>query len=221
MSSLIDMLPSFAYIVGGLWVTLQYTFVSVALGLVLGALLSLCKVSRNRYLNKFAAFYTSIFRGTPMLLQLAIAYYAVPGLIGYQIPAFVAGVMAFSLNSAAYVSEVIRAGIQAVDKGQVEAAKALGVPYRAMMKDIIFPQAFRNILPALVNELVDMLKESAIISTIGQADLMRRAQVVAAEHYSYFMPLMVAGLCYYFSVLILSKFAGLVERKMKLAWSRF
>jgi len=152
-----------------------------------------------------------------MLLQLAIAYYAVPGLIGYQIPAFVAGVMAFSLNSAAYVSEVIRAGIQAVDKGQVEAAKALGVPYRAMMKDIIFPQAFRNILPALVNELVDMLKESAIISTIGQADLMRRAQVVAAEHYSYFMPLMVAGLCYYFSVLILSKFAGLVERKMKLA----
>ena len=109
----------------------------------LGTLLALCKIARIRALNIAADLYTSIFRGTPLVLQLMIIYFGVPQIIGYEIPAFLAAVLAFSLNSGAYMSEVIRAGIQAVDKGQTEAAMALGIPYGKMMRNIIFPQALK------------------------------------------------------------------------------
>jgi polar amino acid transport system permease protein len=111
----------------------------------------------------------------------------VPTIIGIKLSVFVAGVLAFSLNSGAYIAEHIRAGIEAIDKGQIEAGKALGVPQYYIMKDIILPQAIRKMLPSLINELVNMLKESAIISFLGEADLMRRAQVVAAEKFDYFV----------------------------------
>lgn len=206
---------SIIYIAGGIIVTLQYTLISVALGFLLGALLSLCKISHIKALNIFSTAYTSVFRGTPLLIQLSLIYFAVPTLTGYQMSVFVAGIIAFSLNSAAYVSEIIRAGIESIDKGQFEAAKALGVPYPYMMKDIILPQALRNILPALVNEVVNLLKESAIISVIGGADLMRRAQTVAAEQYSYFGPLLIASVFYYILVMLFSYFANILENKLK------
>ncbi len=202
------------YIVKGTGVTLQYTFFAVSIGLLIGILLSLAKMSGNRMITWPTKVYISIFRGTPLLLQLAFVYFAIPAMTGYDISIFVAGVSAFALNSAAYISEIIRAGIQSVDKGQFEAAKALGIPYRQTMKDIILPQSFKNILPALVNELVNMLKESAIISTIGAADLMKRAQVISAEQYSYFAPLLVAAACYYITVVILTSIAHQLERKL-------
>lgn len=211
-----DQLESILYIVpGGIGVTLAYTLISVTLGMIIGSLLAICKVSHISTLNKLASVYTSIFRGTPLLIQLSLIYFAIPGLTGYQMSVFMAGIIAFSLNSGAYVSEIIRAGIESIDKGQFEAAKALGVPYGAMMKDIILPQAVRNILPALVNEVINLLKESAIISTIGGADLMRRAQVVAAEQYSYFGPLLIASGCYYMLVITLTYLAKLLERRLK------
>lgn len=206
---------SILYIAGGIIVTLQYTLISVALGFILGGLLSLCKISHIKALNLFASAYISVFRGTPLLIQLSLIYFAIPTLTGYQMSVFVAGIAAFSLNSAAYVSEIIRAGIQSIDKGQFEAAKALGIPYTSMMKDIILPQALKNILPALVNEVINLLKESAIISVIGGADLMRRAQTVAAEQYSYFGPLLTASLFYYLLVMGFSYFAKILENKMK------
>lgn len=205
------------YIVKGLGVTLQFTLVSVTFGLLIGILLSLARMTHRPVFVWPAKIYISIFRGTPLLLQLGFAYFALPALIGINISIFMAGILAFSLNSAAYVSEIIRAGIQSVDKGQFEAAKALGVPYRLMMKDIILPQSFRNILPALVNELVNMLKESAIISTIGAADLMKRAQVISAEQYTYFAPLLVAAGCYYITVVLLSFTAERLEKKLSVA----
>lgn len=206
---------SILYIAGGIIVTLQYTLISVTFGFLLGALLALCNISHIRALNIFASAYVSIFRGTPLLIQLSLIYFAVPTLTGYQMSVFVAGIIAFSLNSAAYVSEIIRAGIGSIDKGQFEAAKALGVPYPYMMKDIILPQALKNILPALVNEAVNLLKESAIISVIGGADLMRRAQTVAAEQYSYFGPLLIASAFYYILVMLFSYFAKILENKLK------
>jgi len=205
------------YIVKGTGVTLQYTFFAVSIGLFIGILLSLAKMSGKRVVIWPTKVYISIFRGTPLLLQLAFVYFAIPAMTGYDISIFVAGVTAFALNSAAYISEIIRAGIQSVDKGQFEAAKSLGIPYRQMMKDIILPQSFKNILPALVNELVNMLKESAIISTIGAADLMKRAQVISAEQYSYFAPLLVAAACYYVTVVILTSIAHQLERKLNVA----
>lgn len=217
---MLDINPDSAlYIIWGAGVTLQYAGLSVVLGFALGAILSLFKLSHLAPLRIGARVYTSIFRGTPLLLQLSFVYFALPVLTGYEITVFQAGVAAFSLNSGAYVSEIIRAGIQAIDKGQFEASKALGVPYLLMMRDIILPQSIKNILPALVNEMVNLLKESAIISVIGGADLMRRAQLVAAEEYTYFGPLIIAGLCYYVLVLALSGTAKYLEIKLQVKGS--
>lgn len=205
---------SIYFIMQGMLVTLKYSIVSVLLGLIIGTLLAICKISKSYALRLFANFYTSVFRGTPLLIQLSIIYFGLPSLIGIKLGLFAAGTIAFSLNSGAYVSEIIRAGINAVDKGQIEAAKALGIPERLMIKDIILPQAIRNILPSLVNELINLIKESAIISMIGEMDLMRRAQLVSLEHYTYFAPMLIAGLCYYVMVIIISNLAKILEKKL-------
>ncbi|AIK36448.1 amino acid ABC transporter permease [Bacillus pseudomycoides] len=207
--------PSIPYILKGLEVTLKIVAVSALVGFILGTLLALCKIARVRVLNIAADLYTSIFRGTPLVLQLMIIYFGVPQMIGYDIPAFLAAVLAFSLNSGAYMSEVIRAGIQAVDKGQTEAAMALGVPYRKMMKNIILPQALKNILPALVNEFATLTKESAVVTVIGATDLMRRAYIVGGETFKYLEPLLFVGLVYYILVIILTLVGKAIEGRMK------
>ncbi len=205
--------PKMLFIAEGTLVTLQYSILSVIFGLMIGVILALCKTSKYNSFRIFADIYTSIFRGTPLLIQLMIVYYGLP-IIGIKLTVFVAGVLAFSLNSGAYVSEVIRAGINAVDKGQFEAAKALGIPKYLAMKDIILPQAIRKILPSLINELINLLKESAIISILGEMDLMRRAQVVAAESYSFFTPMITAALCYYILVISFTALAKILEKRL-------
>ena len=213
---LVAFLPHLLFILKGVTVTLKYSVISVFLGLAIGTILAFLKVIDLKILRFAAHAYTSIFRGTPLLIQLTIIYFGLPGLIGLKLSVFTAGVIAFSLNSGAYVSEIIRAGIESVDRGQVEAAKALGVSPVLRMKDIILPQAFRSILPALVNELINLVKESCLISVIGEMDLMRRAQVVSAETYTFFTPMLTAAATYYVMVLIISSFALLLEKKLAL-----
>jgi His/Glu/Gln/Arg/opine family amino acid ABC transporter permease subunit len=208
-----SILPSIPFILGGVAVTLQFTFTSLACALPLGILLALAKVSSKKPLRLLASAYTSIFRGTPLLVQLGLIYYGLPPLTGYVFSPFEAGVLAFTLNSAAYTSEIMRAGIQSIDQGQWEAAKVLGLSYSQTFRTIIFPQAIRNISPALVNEMVDLLKESAIVSVIGEADLLRRTQIVAAEKYLYFEPYIIAAIGYYVMVLIISSFAKFLEKR--------
>lgn len=203
------------YILKGVGVTLLFTLVSAALGLILGSILSLFKISGIKPLKWFATAYTSVFRGTPLLVQLTLIYYATPQLTGYDIPALLAAGLAFGLNSAAYLSETIRAGIMAVDKGQTEAAMALGVPYKKMMSRIILPQALRNILPALVNECVALVKESSLVSVIGVADLMRRADIVRANTFTSFEVLLFVAAIYYVLVLALTSLAHLLERRLR------
>lgn len=210
-----QIIPSVPYILKGLEVTLKIVSASAVLGFVLGTLLALCKIARVKVLNVLADFYTSIFRGTPLVLQLIMIYYGVPQLIGYEIQPFAAAVLAFSLNSGAYMSEVIRAGIQAIDKGQTEAAMALGIPYHKMMRQIILPQAMKNILPALINEFATLTKESAVVTVIGATDLMRRAYIVGGETLSYLEPLLFVGMIYYILVMILTFTGKAVERRMK------
>jgi arginine/lysine/histidine transport system permease protein len=209
--------PSIPYILGGLVVTLRFTLLSALFGFVWGTILALFKISSFKPLQWFGVAYTSVFRGTPLILQLALIYYATPQVTGYRISAIEAGVITFSLNSAAYISETIRAGIQAVDKGQREASISLGVPYRLMMVDVILPQAFKNILPALVNESIALLKESALVSTIGAADLLRRANIVGAEKFIYFEPLMFVAVIYYVLVIGLTIASQSLERRMRLS----
>lgn len=207
--------PRIPFILQGILVTLQFTAISLFLGFIWGTILSLFKISSNKFLYWFGTVYTSIFRGTPLLLQIALVYYATPQLTGYNIPALLAGVITFTLNSGAYVSETIRAGILAIDKGQREAALSLGVPYRPMMTDIILPQAFKNILPALVNETIALLKDSSLVSVIGVTDLLRRAQIVGAEQYIYFEPLLFAGAIYYLMVMVLTWSGYVLERRLQ------
>ncbi|SEN67234.1 polar amino acid transport system permease protein [Amphibacillus marinus] len=210
-----QIVPYIPFILEGIWVTLQFVLVSILLGFLLGTVLALFKISNIKLLKWPADFYTSIFRGTPLILQLAIIYLATPQLTGYDISPFLSAVLAFGLNSSAYVSEIIRAGISAVDRGQTEAAIALGIPYRPMMKDIILPQAMKNILPALMNEFITLTKESALVSTIGYVDLMRRAQITSSRLYSYFEPLMFVAIIYWLMVMVLTLLGGWVERRMK------
>ena len=210
-----QIVPYIPFMLEGIWVTLKFVFFAIILGSILGTLLALFKIGSIKPLRWFADAYTSVFRGTPLILQLMIIYYSIPQLTGYDISPFLSAILAFGLNSSAYISEIIRAGIQAVDKGQMEAAQALGVPYRAMMKDIILPQALKNILPALMNEFITLTKESAIVSTIGYLDLMRRAQVVGADLFRNFEPLLFVGLIYWCLVMGLTMIGRVFERRLK------
>lgn len=214
LEEIVKLTPKMLYIAEGSIVTLQYSLIGVFFGLIIGTTLAISKVSKYKAPRLLANFYTSIFRGTPLLIQLMIVYYGLPGLLGIKLSVFAAGAIAFSLNSGAYVSEVIRAGINAIDQGQFEAAKALGLSRYLTMKDIILPQAIRKILPSLINELINLIKESAIISMLGEADLMRRAQVVAAETFNFFTPMITAAICYYVLVLFFSILAAHLEKRL-------
>jgi polar amino acid transport system substrate-binding protein len=185
--------PDIPFILKGIPITLLFTLLSVFLGLIWGTVLSLLKIIGIKPLTWVANAYTSVFRGTPLLLQLALVYYATPQLTGYDISALEAGVLTFTLNSGAYMSETIRGGIQAVDKGQ----------------------ALKNILPALVNETIGLLKDSALVSTIGVVEILRSAQIVGANKYIYFEPLLFAGLIYYILVMGLTFGASALERRLR------
>ncbi|MBA3921579.1 MAG: amino acid ABC transporter permease [Nostocaceae cyanobacterium] len=208
-------IPDIPFILQGIPVSLLFTLLSLFFGLIWGTLLTVCKITGIKPLIMFANAYTSVFRGTPMLLQLALVYYATPQLTGYDISALQAGVLTFTLNSGAYLSETIRGGIQAVDKGQTEAALSMGVPYYLMMSDIIMPQALKNILPALVNEAIGLLKDSALVSTLGMVEILRSAQIVGANKYIYFEPLLFAGLIYYVLVMALTRSATTLEMRLR------
>ncbi|MCI6152758.1 MAG: ABC transporter substrate-binding protein/permease [Fusobacterium perfoetens] len=201
--------------VNGLVISLKFTLLSAVAGIVLGTILALVKVSKIKPLQIFANVYTSVFRGTPLLVQLFLVYFATPQLIGYKIPTLNAAVITFGLNSAAYVSEILRGGIQSIDRGQYEAAMALGVPYYKMMKDIVIPQAVKVVLPGLVNEMIALLKESSLVSTIGVVDMMRASQTVMNVTYLAFEPFIIVALMYYVLVMILTSFANVLEGRLR------
>lgn len=205
----------YGFFVEGTYVTLYLSFFGVALGVVLGVLLALLKLSKNILLKSFASAYIEIVRGTPLLVQLYIIYYGFPRLVGMDFEDITLGIIAISLNSAAYVGEIIRAGIQSIDKGQMEAARSLGMSQRMAMINIIIPQAFKNILPALGNEFIVLIKESAIVSVVGIHDLMYNADTVRGNTYLPFEPLIVAAVIYFVITFILSKLLGLLERRLR------
>jgi len=207
-------LPSLPFILEGVWVTLQIVFFAILIGLGLGVILALLKISRIKPLEALATIYISIFRGTPVVLQLVLIFFGLPQLFGIDTGETLAAILALGLNSAAYISEIIRAGILAVDKGQTEASMALGVPYPNMMKKIILPQAFKNVLPAIINEFTALTKESAVVTVIGTADIMRRSMMVSAQNFRYFETLLIAGAIYYVLVTGISLIGKVVEGRL-------
>ncbi|RKD30058.1 amino acid ABC transporter permease [Thermohalobacter berrensis] len=184
---------------------------SVFFGTILGVFLALMKICKNKFLKSIASAYIEFIRGTPLLVQLLIIYFGLP----FNIPEIPAGVIALSLNSGAYIAEIIRAGIEAVDYGQMEAARSLGMPYSMAMKYIIIPQAFKNILPALGNEFITIIKESAIVSVIGVPELMYNADTVRGNTFRAFAPLIIAAMLYFVLTFTLSKVLRMAERRLK------
>lgn len=200
---------------GGLVVTLQVTAAALLLAFALGALIAVLKVLPCRPLRAVLDFYTSIFRGIPLIVLLFMAYFATPQLAGYKIGMVEASVLTLGLNGSATVSETLRGAIEGVDRGQYDAARSLGLPYRVMMWDVIIPQALRSATPALVNEVITVLKGSSLVATIGLMDLMRAAQSVQALTYRAFEPFLVVAVAYYVIVMALSALGRACERRLK------
>ena len=193
------------FIGSGIKLTLRLLCGGLGLGVIAGTFIAILRYKKiaSVLTNPFI----SIMRGTPLILQLSIIYFAVPSLIGVKPSIMVAGIITFGLNSAAYIAEILRAGIESLPKGQFEAAATLHISTFYLWKDIILPQVIKNIFPALVSEVIALLKETALISTIGGMDLMRKSQSIAAEQFTYFLPLCIAG-CYYYLFVLIIEYCG-------------
>ncbi|MGX8833807.1 amino acid ABC transporter permease [Amedibacillus sp. YH-ame6] len=202
-------------IISGMPLILALSLIAALLGTSIG-LATVFLRKKGFLFEKIVAGYIDIFRGTPVYVQLAFFYFGLPSLFpGLNISAFVSAFVIFSLNSGAYLSEIIRAGVENIDKGQIEAAKALGVSKTDIAKDIILPLAFRNVLPAVVNEFITLTKETAIVSVIGLHDMMYFNNAVNSKFYSMFEPMLVVFIAYYLMNKVLSFMGKLIERKLK------
>ena len=199
----------------GLVVTCQVTAAALAIALVLGFLIAVLKVLPCRPLRAVLNFYTSIFRGVPLIVLLFLAYFAAPQLTDFKISMFAAGAITLGLNGSATVSETVRGGIEGVDRGQYDAARAIGLRYVPMMRKIIVPQAMCSIAPALVNEVITVLKSSSLVATIGLMDMMRAAQSVQALTYRAFEPFLVVAVVYYVIVMALTALGNRLERRLR------
>ena len=177
---------SLPLLLAGAGVTIEITAIAVGLGFVFGLITSVCRLSGVKILNILAVCYVNIIRGTPLLVQIFLIYFALPMIIGERINPFVAAVAACSVNSGAYVAEIFRAGIQSVDKGQMEAGRSLGLSWMQTMRYIILPQAFKHVIPPLGNEFISMTKETSLVSVIGFEELTRRGQLIIAKTYGSF-----------------------------------
>ncbi|MEG2212383.1 MAG: amino acid ABC transporter permease [Clostridiales bacterium] len=195
----------------GLGTTAKITLGALAVGIVLGILLSLMKVSNNRLLRMIADIYLTVIRGTPMVVQLLIMWYFVLVTMQNKV---LAAIIAFGINSGAYVAEIIRGGILAVDYGQTEAGRSLGLNYMQNMRYIVLPQAFKNALPPLGNELITLFKETAIVGYIALKDLTRVADTIRSATYSP-VALFTAALMYLMVVLILTQLLAMFERRLR------
>ncbi len=205
----------YVYLVDGIKTTLIFTVIAVAQGVVLGTLVAMLKMSKFKIIRFIASVYIEVIRGTPILLQLYIFYFVLPELLPFlNLSQFMWVAIAMCVNSAAYVSEVIRSGIQAVDKGQTEAARSLGLSQRQTMMKIILPQAIRNILPALGNEFIMILKETSLASTFFLGDLMTSHKIVSGATYLQFESLIIVGAIYLCITFPLSKLVAYFEKKM-------
>lgn len=205
----------YSYFLSGTFTTLTISFFGVIFGTLIGVFLALMKLSHNKLLRWLSTAYIEIVRGTPLILQIYLVYYGFPMVFTF-LPSgrLFLGTLAVLLNSSAYVAEIIRAGIQSIDKGQMEAGRSLGMPYGMTMKNIIIPQAFKNILPALGNEFIVLVKESAIISVIAVKDLMYNADTLRGITFKPFTPLIYAGIIYFIITFSLSKLIGILERRL-------
>lgn len=198
----------------GLLVSLQLTAMATVIGIFLGLFVAIFRIKRIPILSNIADAYVSVIRGTPVNVQLIITYFIIFKTASTDMAIYIAS-LAFGFNSGAYVSEIIRSGIQSVDKGQMEAARSLGLSYGKAMRLVIIPQAVKNILPALGNEFIILIKETSIAGYVGLRDLAKAGQNVGSATYDYFTPLLAVAYIYFIVTLLFSKLLTKFERRLK------
>ncbi len=202
----------------GLGVTFQITVFALIMGIVIGFLVAIVrstydKTGKMKFLNAICKVYITVIRGTPVVVQLLIIYYVIFGNV--DIDKTLTAVLAFGINSGAYVAEIVRSGIMSIDPGQFEAGRSLGFSYPQTMWYIITPQAFKNILPALANELIALIKETSVAGYIALNDLTRAGYIIRSRTFSAMMPLLAVALVYLIIVMILTKLIGILERRLR------
>lgn len=208
----------YKFILEGIKNTLIISFFSVIIGIILGTIIAIInsyskETKKIKLISKVVQMYVTVIRGTPVLLQLMIIYYVVLKNIRNMNLLMVSSI-AFGINSSAYVSEIIRAGLESIDKGQMEAGRSLGLNYWQTIKLVILPQAIKNILPAIGNEFIALIKETSVAGYIGVRDLIKASDIIASRTYEYFFPLIIAALIYLIIVVGLGKLLKLLEEKI-------
>lgn len=206
-----------SFFIKGLKNTILISLIGVILGSILGAFIALLKLTKLKTLSWLASTYIEFLRGAPMLVQAFIVFFSTTAALGLDVSALICGTIVLVINSSAYIAEIIRAGINAVGKGQTKAARSLGLNYSQTMKAVVMPQAVKNILPALGNEFVTLIKESSIVSTIGVGEIMFNAQVVQGISFDPFTPLLIAAILYFILTFALSLLMSYVEGRMRVS----
>ncbi len=204
----------------GLENTLKIAVVGLIIGIIIGILIATVRVIPKykklpRVLNRWCNYYVALFRGTPMVVQLLVFYYVLLPILGWKLTGVQVAMLVFGLNSGAYISEIMRSGIQSVDPGQMEAGRAVGLSFTATMGMIIIPQAIKNILPTLGNEFISLIKETSVVSFVGAADLYVAFNYIGSNSYEFMVPYLVMALIYIVLVLIISLLIKLMERSLK------
>jgi His/Glu/Gln/Arg/opine family amino acid ABC transporter permease subunit len=203
------------YLLQGALVTVEIAAIAVVAGSVIGLFFGLGRVSNVKIFLQISRFFIWVIRGTPLLLQLLIIHFAIPSVFpALTMPPFVSACIALSLNAAAYIAEIARGAIQSIDKGQMEAARSLGLSYGQAMRRVIIPQAFRRMLPPLGNEFIALIKESSLVSTIALYDLLRTGQQIISSTYRYMEIFILVGLIYLLLTTIMTFIVGKVEKKV-------
>lgn len=197
----------------GITVTIQVSILAVILGVLIGMLIALCNLSKNKVLNVIGGIYTDIIRGTPAVTQLMIIYFVVFATVHW--PKWIIAAIAFGINSGAYVSEIIRAGILSIDKGQTEAGRSLGLNAFQTMTRIVIPQAVKNIFPALCNEFIVLIKETAIVGYVGLMDIQKAGDFIKSATFKAFMPLFGTAVIYYILIKILTLGLKKIEQRLR------
>lgn len=197
----------------GAVITIQITVMAVGCGFFIGMIAALANLSCFKIVRLLVKCYVELFRGTPLLVQIFMIYFALPMVIGQSINPYVAAVTACSINSGAYVSEIFRAGIQSIDKGQMEAGRSLGLTWAQTMRYIVMPQAFKAIIPPLGNEFIAMMKDTSLVSVIGFEELTRRGQLIIARTYGSFEIWTAVAIIYLIMTLSISQLVAFLERR--------
>lgn len=206
---------SLPLLLAGAGITVEITAMSVGLGMAIGIVVALIRMCGIKVLKVLGDIYVDFLRGTPLLVQIFLVYFALPALIHHRVDAYVAAVSACSINSGAYVAEIFRGGIEAIDKGQMEAGRSLGMTWWQTMRHIILPQAFKQIIPPLGNEFIAMLKDSSLVSVIGFEELTRRGQLIIAHTYASFEIWMAVAVIYLIMTFVVARFTGYLEKRFK------